>query len=160
MPVQASQGVRRPQEGRSYRRSLRQWLRSRLSHEQRTVTLAGLLFVVAIVAVVRYYATPERLRAPRDVELIGTGLKSTFTSESIARVVTGTYADPGPMFRRQARALGVGYVTVQASEGDQNHWFLKLRDDSAATVCTHLVTFQDERDVVRPSCRTVEVWDR
>ena len=148
------------QDGRSARRSLRRWLQFRFRAGERNVTLAVIAIGVSLFGVVRFYVTPERLRASRDIERISAGLKETFAAESVARGRTGDFADPGPLFRRRANGLGIGYVTVQASVGDQNHWYVKLRDDSAATVCTHLVTFLDERDVVRPRCRVAELSDR
>ena len=147
-------------DARSARRSLHRWLRARFGAEERIATTTACVVAVVLFAGLKYYVTPERLRAPRDVARISEGLKGTFAAESVERSRTGDYADPGPLFRRQASALGIGHVIVQASTGDQNHWYLKLRDDSAATVCTQLVTFLDEPDVVRPRCRGAEPWDR
>ena len=148
------------QDGRSARRSLRRWLQFRFRAGERNVTLVVIAMAVSLFAIVRFYVTPERLRAPRDIERISEGLGETFAVESVARSKSGHFADPGPLFRRRANGLGIGYVSVQSSAGDQNHWYVKLRDDSAATVCTHLVTFLDERDVVRPRCRVAEPSDR
>jgi hypothetical protein len=65
---------------------------------------------------------------------------------------TYAFVDPAPLFARRQVELGRSDMSILSSYVDRSHWFIKVRNDAAKTICVQLMTLLDD-EPPRPRCR-------
>jgi len=109
------------------------------------VTAAGARAVLSGSWQVDVPTAVQQMRAVGDVVASG---------ERMAMLEHETYVTPDTIFLRGASAAGIADAKVQYAFADENHWILKVRYESARTVCVQMMTITDRREP-SPECHAM-----
>jgi hypothetical protein len=137
---------------------IRDWFRQSVSQDG-TVALALAIGSLSVMAAVAWYLAPERVEAPRAIHNLTQDLFDVQAAEKRVLKRTSAFVDPAPLFARRQVELRREDVSNISSYVVRSHWFIKVRNDAAKTICVQLMTLLDD-EPPRPRCReaTKEDW--